>query len=121
MGYVANINMALKIKPKMKEKLMQEIDNATDIDLDYIFDGDGFEVQRGKNTTKLLCGQYYDNYNDEEWYKFLHLITPYIEDGEMIECIGEDDSRWAFQKREGKWYECEAKTVYDEGKEIQEV
>lgn len=116
MGYIANISIALKVKQGMEEELMEKIRTAEGIDWDHIFDGDSPSLQDSDQTHKVLCGQYYSNYDDTDWYAFLKLIAPYIEDGQEIECNGEDHSDWVFYKENGKWYEGQYKYTIDKEK-----
>jgi len=65
-------------------------------------DEDGNFFHRGFHDSKV---------GNEE--AFLKVIAPFCEDT-LIECVGEDDSRWAYIIKGGKLFEAAAKqTVYD--------
>ena len=57
------------------------------------------------------------HYRDDLWYDFLELMNGLLECGN-IEFIGEDDSLWRFNYRNGKWYEDNGRVEYEDGKEI---
>ena len=89
MGYIVNISIALKVKQGMEEELMEKIRTAEGIDWDHILDDDSPSLQDSDPKHKILCGQYYSNYDETDWYKFLKL------------------------KEKGKWYEGQYKYTID--------
>ena len=99
MGYMANIHGSLPIKPNKIGECAATIKSNKELIECTMQDAhvDGNE----------LYVESYNNYYDTEWYKFLQLITPFIEDDATVWCHGEDDTGWCFVKRDGKWFEAE--------------
>ena len=100
MGYIANIDFKIKVKENKEEELQKYLEQIEDIDFSEI------EINKG-----YLEGDFYGNYYEEDWYKFLKDIISYIEDDEKIFCDGEDYTIWAFHKKKNQWYECETEVV----------
>ena len=112
MSYMVNIQINIKIKKHKEEQLLNLIRKTEGIDWDYVLDGDSPEITiSGKGT--FLTVNYDGNYHEQEWYKFLKLIAPYIKDGEYIECRGDGFATWVWYKKQGKWYETSYKHIID--------
>ena len=112
MGYVAHIDFSIQLKDRKTniEELKKQLKNQDFWEAISYHDPE-FNVTEDKTT---LCAGYDDSYWEDDWHKFLDFIAPYIKDGEIIECMGEDFQLWGFRFKDGKWKEVEGRVVYDD-------
>lgn len=80
--------------------------NEIDKSLEGLFDD---TYPNGKN---IEVYAYMDNYQEEQYYTLYEKISPFVKEAN-IEFVGEDNSFWKHECKNGIWNELSGKIVYN--------